>query len=107
MRIPEFALDQWLNHYHFSSRPPEFDFASSTGPHWTLGEILSLLNDDERGRLLETELVYLSTSGAERLRQAIADVQGVSADQIQIVTGASEALLILFFLASEPGANVI
>jgi len=107
MRIPEFALDDWLNHYHFSNHPPEFDFASSTGPHWTVGELLSFVSEDERNRLFETELVYSSAAGNERLRQAIAEFQGVEADQIQVVTGASEALLILFFLAAEPGANVV
>jgi aspartate/methionine/tyrosine aminotransferase len=57
--------------------------------------------------LLETDLVYSAASGSERLRQGIADLQGVSASQVQIVTGASEALLILFTLAAEPGANVV
>jgi aspartate/methionine/tyrosine aminotransferase len=107
MRIPNFALDQWLNNYHFSSNRPRFDFASSTGPHWTLREILGFLSEDERTSVLDTELVYSSASGTVQLRAAIADMQGVSADEIQIVTGASEALLILFFLAAEPGANVI
>jgi aspartate/methionine/tyrosine aminotransferase len=107
MQIPEFMLDQWLNAYHFSAQPPEFDLASSTGPHWTLGEILGLLSAEEQRLLLETELVYSAASGSERLRQAIADLQGVSASQVQIVTGASEALLILFVLAAEPGANVV
>jgi aspartate/methionine/tyrosine aminotransferase len=107
MRIPEFALDQWLNQYHFSANPPKFDFASSTGPHWSLAEIFSFLSDDERQRILETEVVYSSAPGSADLRQAIAEMQGVSADEIQVLTGASEALLILFFLAAEPGANVI
>jgi aspartate/methionine/tyrosine aminotransferase len=107
MRIPEFALDQWLNQYHFSANPPQFDFASSTGPHWTLAEMFSFLGDDERKRILETEVVYSSARGSAKLRQAIAEMQGVSPDEIQVLTGASEALLILFFLAAEPGANVI
>lgn len=107
MQIPEFLLDQWLNEYHFSPKPPEFDLASSTGPHWTLGELLLLVSGEEREKLLETELVYSAATGSERLRQAIADMQGVEASQVQIVTGASEALLILFVLAAEPGANVV
>ena len=107
MQIPEFLLDQWLNEHHFSAKPPEFDLASSTGPHWTLGEILGLLSAEEQGLILETELVYSESSGSEKLRQAVADMQGVSAAQVQVVTGASEALLILFILAAEPGANVV
>ncbi len=34
-------------------------------------------------------------------------MHGVDADAVQVVTGASEALLILMWLAAEPGANVI
>jgi aspartate/methionine/tyrosine aminotransferase len=107
MQIPEFMLDQWLNEHHFSAQPPEFDLASSTGPHWTLGEILGMLSAEEQSQLLNTELVYSAASGTERLRQAVAEMQDVTADQVQIVTGASEALLILFVLAAAPGANVV
>lgn len=107
MQIPTFLLDEWLNHYHFAADPPAYDLASSTGPRWTAREILGLLSAEEREQLLETELVYAAASGGERLRAGIAEMQGVSADEVQVVTGASEALLILFFLAAEPGANVI
>ncbi|MBA3767401.1 MAG: pyridoxal phosphate-dependent aminotransferase, partial [Acidobacteria bacterium] len=107
MKIPPFLLDQWLNQYHFVGAPPEFDFASSTGPHWTLGEILELIDADEQALLQETELVYSSGQGSEKLRQAIGEMQGASAEQVQIVTGASEALLILFCMASQAKANVI
>jgi aspartate/methionine/tyrosine aminotransferase len=41
------------------------------------------------------------------LRQAIAEMQDVNVDTVQVVTGASEALLVLMWLAAEPGANVI
>src|SRR5260370_41127141 len=34
-------------------------------------------------------------------------MQGVDPSAVQVVTGASEALLILFFLAAKPGANVV
>jgi aspartate/methionine/tyrosine aminotransferase len=52
-------------------------------------------------------LHYSRPAGAEGLRAAIAEMQGVHVDSVQVVTGASEALLILMWLASEPGANVI
>jgi aspartate/methionine/tyrosine aminotransferase len=107
MQIPTFLLDEWLNHYHFAGMPPEFDFASSTGPHWTAREIMELASADERELLLESELVYSNASGGERLRREIGEMQSATAAEVQIVTGASEALLILFFLAAEPGANVI
>lgn len=107
MQIPPFLLDQWLNEYHFAAPAPEFDLASSTGPKWTVKEILGLLDADERERLLETELVYTNAAGGERLRAAVGEMQGARAEEVQVTTGAAEALLSLFFIASEPGANVV
>jgi aspartate/methionine/tyrosine aminotransferase len=107
MRIQPFKLDQWLNKYHFSPNPPSFDLASSYGPPWTLKDLLNLVSADERESLLDTQLTYANGLGGEQLRQAIADMQGVKAEDVQILVGASEALLILFACAAEPGANVI
>ncbi len=58
-------------------------------------------------RFLNHNLRYSRPAGAEGLRAAIAEMQGVDVDTVQVVTGASEALLILFWLAAEPGANVV
>ena len=107
MQIPPFLLDQWLNEYHFAADPPEYDLASSTGPHWTAGDLLGLTSADEKQRLLNMEMIYTGATGSARLRQAIGEMQGVPAEQVQIVTGASEALLILLFIAAQPNANVI
>jgi aspartate/methionine/tyrosine aminotransferase len=107
MQIPPFLLDEWLNHYHFASTPPQFDLASSTGPISSTNEILELMSPDERERFDEAHLIYSAVTGKRPLRQAVADVHGVGVDAVQILTGASEALLSLFFLAAEPGANVL
>jgi aspartate/methionine/tyrosine aminotransferase len=107
MKIPPYLLDEWLNQYHFASQPPQFDFASGTGPHWTLRQILGLADTSERDLLDDTEVFYSERSGSDTLRQAIAEVHGVNCDQVQIVTGASEGLMILFFLAAQRDANVI
>jgi aspartate/methionine/tyrosine aminotransferase len=107
MQIPPFLLDEWLNHYHFASTPPQFDLASSTGPISSTNEILELMSPDERERFDEAHLIYSAVTGKRPLRQAVADVHGVGVDEVQILTGASEALLSLFFLAAEPGANVL
>ncbi len=53
------------------------------------------------------DLVYSRPAGAEGLRAAIADMQNVNVDAVHVVTGASEAFLVLMWLAAEPGANVI
>lgn len=107
MQIPPFLLDEWLNHYHFASTPPEFDLASSTGPITRLSELLELMTPDERKRFDEMQLLYSAVTGKRPLRLAIGDLHGVGVDEVQIVTGASEALLSLFFLAAEPDANVL
>jgi aspartate/methionine/tyrosine aminotransferase len=104
MELKPFLLDRWLDTYEHSV---EFNLASSTGPSWTLNEILSLSNDEERQLFLDHKLVYSRPAGAETLRAAIAEMQQVDVDHVQVVTGASEALLILMWLAAEPGANVI
>jgi aspartate/methionine/tyrosine aminotransferase len=104
MQLKPFLLDMWLDSYEHGI---EFNLAASTGPSWTLNEILSLAKDEERERFLNHKVVYSRPAGADGLRSAIAEMHGVEAEAVQVVTGASEALLILMWLAAEPGANVI
>ncbi len=104
MQFRPFLLDMWLDAYEHAI---EFNLAASTGPVWTLNEILNLATDEERERFLNHKVVYGRPAGADGLRAAIAEMQGVNLDAVLVVTGASEALLILFWLAAEPGANVI
>jgi aspartate/methionine/tyrosine aminotransferase len=111
MRLPPFLLDQWIEQKHTADPPIEFDLASSTGPVWTLRELLALHDGRADGsaldQLLDTRLLYTNAAGTPDLRTAIAGMQNVEPADVQIVTGAAEALLILFFLAAEPGANVV
>jgi DNA-binding transcriptional MocR family regulator len=104
MELKPFLLDMWLDTYEHGI---EFNLAASTGPSWTLNEILSLASDEERQLFLNHKVVYSRPAGAEGLRAAIADMQRVDVDNVQVVTGASEALLILMLLAAEAGGNVI
>lgn len=104
MQLKPFLLDAWLDQYEHDI---EFNLAASTGPLWTVNEILALADDDTRNHFLNHSLVYSRPAGADSLRQAIADMQGVPLETVQIVTGASEALVALMWMAAEPGANVI
>src|ERR1700753_680305 len=104
MHLKPFLLDMWLDTYEHGI---DFNLAASTGPRWTLNEILNFVSEDERQRFLNHNLVYSRPAGAEGLRTAIADMQGVNVEAVQVVTGASEALLVLMWLAAERGANVI
>jgi aspartate/methionine/tyrosine aminotransferase len=104
MQLKPFLLDIWLDLYEHDI---EFNLAASTGPSWTLNELLSLAGEEQRQRFLNHKVAYSRPAGADGLRAAIADMQGVNVDTVQVVTGASEALLVLMWLAAEPGANVI
>ncbi len=104
MQLKPFLLDTWLDQYEHNI---EFNLAASTGPTWTVNDILELADAKTRERFLNHNLVYSRPAGADRLREAIAEMQGVPVDAVQMVTGASEALTVLMWLAAEPGANVI
>lgn len=104
MQLEPFALDIWLETY---AREVDYDLAASTGPAWTAQEILDLAGDAERERYLNHSLTYGRAGGSDSLREAIAEMHGVGPECVQVVTGASEALLILFWLAAAPSANVV
>ena len=104
MQLKPFMLDAWLDQYEHDI---EFDLGASTGPTWTVNDILALADDETRHRFLNHNLVYSRPAGADSLREAIAEMQGVPIEAVQIMTGASEALVALMWLVAEPGANVI
>jgi aspartate/methionine/tyrosine aminotransferase len=104
MQLKPFLLDMWLDKYEHDI---EFNLASSTGPSWTVNELLNLAGEEERHRFLNHRLAYSHPAGSDGLRQAIAEMHNVSAESVQVMTGASEALVVLMWLAAEPGANVI
>jgi aspartate/methionine/tyrosine aminotransferase len=104
MQLKPFLLDVWLDQYEHDI---EFNLAASTGPVWTVNDILALADDQTRHHVLNHKLVYSHPAGADSLREAIAEMQCVPLETVQIVTGASEALVALMWLAAEPGANVI
>ena len=104
MQLKPFLLDAWLDQYEHDI---EFNLGASTGPTWTVNDILALADDETRHHFLNHKLVYAHPAGADSLREAIAEMQGVPIEDVQIVTGASEALVALMWTAAEPGANVI
>ena len=104
MRLKPFLLDDWLDQYEHSV---EFDLAASTGPTWRVKDVLALADEEARARFVDHTLVYSRVAGADGLRNAIAEMQGVAAEEVQVVTGAAEALLVVMWTAAEAGANVI
>jgi aspartate/methionine/tyrosine aminotransferase len=104
MRLKPFLLDAWLDQYEHGI---EFNLGASTGPTWTVNDILALADDETRHRFLHHKLVYGRPAGADTLREAIAEMQGVPVDAVQVMTGASEALVAMMWLVNDAGANVI
>jgi aspartate/methionine/tyrosine aminotransferase len=105
MDLKPFLLDQWLSRHEDSG--VTFNLGGSTGPPWTLGDLLQLSGEDAGRRLLESPVAYGLAAGGRGLRKAIAEMREVPEDHVLILCGASEALVHLFFLAARPGANVI
>jgi aspartate/methionine/tyrosine aminotransferase len=106
MRIPPFLLDQWLATYEFASPPIRYNLASSTGPRWTLSDLLALGDSGGLKDLGDLRLSYTKPQGSDELRKQVAALHDVDPDWVVITTGASEALSALYCLAAEPGASI-
>jgi len=104
MLLKPFLLDIWLAAHEHDT---EFNLAGSTGPVWTLDQLLELGSEEDRQGFQHHEISYGRPVGDNDLRAAIAEMQQVPPEYIQVVTGASEALVVLMWLAAEPGSNVI
>ena len=105
MDLPPFLLDHWLARHSFASPPIAYDLASSTGPKWTIGELLAI--GGGKASLDDAIIGYAPSEGTKALRQAIGAFLGVDPDWVVVTTGASEAYSILLCLAARPGANVV
>jgi aspartate/methionine/tyrosine aminotransferase len=107
MRLSPDVLNAWLNEHHFATPSVEFDLGASTGPVWTLKDLLALGEPEERRQLFDVSISYVHSRGTQALRRAIAAHSSVEPEQVQVTTGGAEALWILFLLAAEPSANVV
>lgn len=90
MQLKPFLLDVWPDQYEHNI---EFNLGASTGPTWTVNDILALADEETRHRFLNHNLVYDRPAGADSLREAIAEMWGIPVEAVQILTGASEALV--------------
>jgi aspartate/methionine/tyrosine aminotransferase len=107
VKLPPDRLNAWLNEHHFATPPVRYDLGASTGPVWTLQDLLALDDGNSLERLLASSVSYVHSAGGRELRQAIATMAGVDVDQVRVTTGGAEALWILFLLAATDGANVV
>jgi aspartate/methionine/tyrosine aminotransferase len=108
MRPEPFLLDRWLEQKQAVNGANAIDLASSTGPTMTLWTLLEVAGElgflDE---LRSTRLVYAPADGTQELREAIADFEGTTAENVLVCTGASEALTIILVCAAGSRANIV
>jgi aspartate/methionine/tyrosine aminotransferase len=103
MELPPFLLDHWMAAHEFATPPIRYNLASSTGPKWSVGEVLRLGN----ASLDNIGIGYAPPQGSRELRETIAAFLNVDPEWVLTTTGASEAISALFCLAARPGANVV
>jgi len=104
MQLKPLLLDAWLDQYEHDI---EFNLAASTGPDLDRKRHPRPRRRRNAPPLPEPQPGLQPPAGADSLREAIAEMQRVPVEAVQIVTGASEALVALMWLAAEPDANVI
>jgi aspartate/methionine/tyrosine aminotransferase len=106
MQLPPFLLEHWLERFQNATPPVRYDLGASTGPPWTLRELLAL-DDEFAAALGTTRLAYAPARGSASLREAIAAESGTDPESVLVTTGASEAVSILLCLAAGPTRNVV
>jgi len=106
MKVPPFKLDHWLAAHEFATPPIRYNLASSTGPSWTVAEIMGLGGGGARD-LDDLVLSYAPPQGGKLLRERIAALHGVDPDHVLVMTGASEALVALTALFAQSGASIV
>jgi aspartate/methionine/tyrosine aminotransferase len=104
MQLPPFKLDHWIAKHSFATPPIAYDLASSTGPKWTVSELLAL---GEGANLDDMVLGYAPSEGGRALREAIGGFLGVDPDWVVVTLGASEAFSILLCTAARHGSNIV
>jgi aspartate/methionine/tyrosine aminotransferase len=107
VKLRPFLLDQWLGAHEFASPPIRFNLAASTGPAWTLGELLALGGDSARDELDGIRLSYAPPEGSKLLRERIGGFYGIDPDWVVVTTGAAEALSALLCLVADPDASIV
>jgi len=106
MKLPPFRLDRWLAQHEFASPAIRYNLAASTGPGWTLAELLALGGEAAREELGSIRLSYAPPEGSRFLRERIAALYDVDPDWVVVTTGAAEGLWAFFCSVAEREASV-
>lgn len=104
--LSPFRLERWFVEFEFV---PGIRNLTASGPYdATVQELLALEEEGTARRYLNLGLGYIENPGSQNLRQAVSSLYTtLSAEDIQVTSGASEALFLLTWSLVEPGANIV
>ncbi len=104
-RLPPCDLERWYSQFGFGAR---YNLSGSAAPSLTTMDLLHYAGPDAIAAYLELNLNYVPVDGTLRLRTTIAQQYAtLTPEQIQVTTGAAEALLLLFTVLLHPGDAVV
>jgi aspartate/methionine/tyrosine aminotransferase len=104
--LSPFRLERWFVEFEFV---PGIRNLTASGPYdATTQELLALEDKGTIERYLHLGLGYIENPGSQSLRQAVSSLYTtLQTEDIQITSGASEALFLLTWSVVEPGANIV
>ena len=104
--IAPFRLERWFAEFEFV---PGMRNLAASGPFpVTTRELLELEGAETTESYLNLDLDYIENPGSESLRQAVASLYTtLAANDVRIMSGASEALFLLIWSTAEPGQNIV
>ncbi|HYC50033.1 MAG TPA: aminotransferase class I/II-fold pyridoxal phosphate-dependent enzyme [Gemmatimonadaceae bacterium] len=104
-RIEDFALERYFARWEFAV---EHQLSASDVEPLTLAEVLALADADARGRWDALTLGYTESRGLPALRQEIAALyEGISAEQVVVLSGAEEGILLTMLALLSPGQHAV
>src|SRR5947209_9804208 len=91
-----FLIERWFAEFEFVEGMR--NIAASDSFTASAAEVLALAGPEATDRFLALELGYAENPGGTGLRKAIAGLyKTIAADDVQVATGASEAILLLIW----------
>lgn len=105
MRLKPFELERWFALYEFEV---ENNMCASCAEMTSTADLLNLAGPKKTEQYLNLSLDYIPNPGTPRLREEIVRIYpGISPGQIQVTTGASEAIYLLMLNLLQSGDNIV
>ncbi|MEG6616227.1 aminotransferase class I/II-fold pyridoxal phosphate-dependent enzyme [Peptococcaceae bacterium 1198_IL3148] len=105
MKIKPFLLERWFAKYEFVVK---HNLCASCASATTTADLLTMAGQAKAEEYLNLNLDYTPNPGHPQLREEIGKLyQNIGAQNIQVTTGASEAIFLLMNILLEPGDNVV